>query len=238
MKYPTFSELILFEDDDLLVVNKPANMSTLDDRNTFELNLLRLTKKYLEDAQICHRLDKETSGCVIIAKNPETYRSVAMQFEHRQIDKTYHAIVHGNHQMNDLEVNLPILNQGKDNVKIDREGKPALTYFTSLHHFKNFTLVGCKPITGRMHQIRIHLATQRAIIAGDVMYGGQFPMLSTIKRKFRLSKNEEEQPIMKRFALHAYQISFQKNNGEQLTVTAPYPKDFDVFLKLLQKFDA
>ncbi len=237
MKFPKFSDLILFEDDDVMVVNKPANMSTLDDRSTFEPNLLRITKNYLEDAQICHRLDKETSGCVIIAKNPETYRAISMQFEHRQIDKTYHAVVHGNHQFHELEVNLPILNQGKDNVKIDREGKPALTYFTSLHHFKNFTLVKCKPVTGRMHQIRIHLATQRAVIAGDVMYGGQFPMLSSIKKKFRMAKNEEEQPIMKRFALHAHQVSFLKNDQQKVTITAPYPKDLDVFIKLLHKFD-
>src|SRR6187431_1377576 len=84
MKIPKFTDLILFEDDDIIVVNKPAFISTLDEREGGEINMLRLAKNYVDDAQICHRLDKETSGALIIAKNPEAYRSVSMQFEKRQ----------------------------------------------------------------------------------------------------------------------------------------------------------
>lgn len=238
MKFPPFKEIILFENDDLIVVNKPPFLSSLDDRDGGEINLLRLAKQYVPDAQICHRLDKETSGAIIIAKNPEAYRFVSMQFEHRQVSKIYHAIINGSHQFDDLLVDLPILNLGNKNVAISKQdGKAAQTYFKSLVYFKHYTLVECKPITGRMHQIRIHLASQRAAIAGDEMYGGQPVMLSDIKRGYKLGKDQEELPIMKRFALHAKEVSFKINPGTEISVHAPYPKDFATLLKLLDKFD-
>jgi 23S rRNA pseudouridine955/2504/2580 synthase len=135
-------------------------------------------------------------------------------------------------------VDLPILNQGNKNVSIDRaNGKTAETWFQSLTYFKHYTLVECRPITGRMHQIRIHLATQHASIVGDSMYKGKPVFLSQIKRGYTLGKDQEEQPIMKRFALHAKELEISiermKYNFE-----APYPKDFATLLKQLEKFDA
>ena len=239
MKFPKFEDLILFENNDLIVVNKPPFLSSLDDREGGDINLLRLAKQYTSDAQICHRLDKETSGALIIAKNPETYRFVSMQFEHRKVRKIYHAIINGTHVFEDLHVDLPILNLGNKNVAINRqEGKAAETVFNSLKFYKHYTLVECSPITGRMHQIRIHLASQRACIAGDEMYGGIPVLLSAIKRGYRLGKEQEELPIMKRFALHARQLTFKINDAEQMTFEAPYPKDFATLIKLLDKFDA
>lgn len=237
MKFPKFKDIILFEDSDIIVVNKPPFLSSLDEREGKEINLLRMAKQYAEDAQICHRLDKETSGLLVIAKHPEAYRHMSIQFERRKVKKVYHAIVDGTHVFEDLLVDLPILNIGKGNVAISRsEGKRAETWFNSIEYFKHYTLIECKPITGRMHQIRIHLATQRASITGDKMYGGQPAFLSKIKRGYRLT-DEEEQPIMKRFALHARQLTFIKPNGEEMTIEAEYPKDFGVLLKLLQKND-
>src|SRR6195952_6042602 len=210
MKFPKFADLILFEDDDIIVVNKPPFISSLDEREGGEINMLRLAKQYSDDAQICHRLDKETSGALIIAKNPEAYRHVSMQFEKRQVKKVYHAIIEGTHVFEELFIDLPILNVGKGNVTISRqEGKRAETWFQSLKYFKHYTLVECRPVTGRMHQIRIHLATQRAAICGDHMYKGKPVYLSAIKKGYRLAKDEEEQPIMKRFALHAKEIVFK-----------------------------
>ena len=238
MRIPKLQDLIIYEDKDLIVINKPPFMSSLDEREGGEINVIRLAKQYFEDAQICHRLDKETSGAMIIAKNPETYRFVSMQFEHREVKKVYHAIVDGSHSFNDLLVDLPILNAGKGNVMISRgEGKRADTYFKSLKFFKHYTLIEARPVTGRMHQIRIHLATQRASITGDEMYGGLPAYLSKIKRNYRLSKNEEEQPIMKRFALHSREITFKISENQTKTFTAEYPKDFAVLLKLLEKND-
>jgi RluA family pseudouridine synthase len=239
MKIPKLQDLIIYEDDHLIIVNKPPFISSLDEREGGEINILRLAKQYHEDAQICHRLDKETSGAMIIAKDPETYRFVSMQFEHRQVKKVYHAIVDGTHIFNELLIDLPILNAGKGNVMISRgEGKRAETYFQSIKYFKHYTLIEARPVTGRMHQIRIHLATQRASISGDDMYGGKPVFLSQIKRGYRPNKNEEEQPIMKRFALHSREVTFKISETETKTFTAEYPKDFGVLLKLLEKNDS
>ncbi|MFA4869127.1 MAG: pseudouridine synthase [Pedobacter sp.] len=240
MKYPSFKDLILFENDDYIVVNKPPFVASLDERGgSGEVNILRLARQYSPDAQVCHRLDKETSGAIIIAKTPEAYRSVSMQFERRKVDKTYHAVVDGQFTFKDLFIDLPILNDGNKSVTIDRkEGKRAETIFNTIKHYRHYTLVECKPITGRMHQIRIHLATQRAAIAGDDMYRGKPVFLSSLKKGYRLSKDEEEQPILKRFALHARQVVFKGIDGKEIVIEAPYPKDFATLIKLLDKFDA
>ncbi|TZF84670.1 RluA family pseudouridine synthase [Pedobacter sp. BS3] len=244
MKIPRFADLIIFENDDIIVINKPPFISSLDDRSRkaeaigSEINILRLAKSYTPDAQVCHRLDRETSGCLVIAKHPEAYRFISMQFEHRQVKKVYHAIINGTHVFKDLKVELPILNLGNKNVSISKEGKPAETYFNSLVYFKHYTLVECRPVTGRMHQIRIHLATQRASIVGDDMYGGKPVFLSAIKRGYHLGKDQEEQSIMKRFALHAHEITLKLNPDTEMTFHAPYPKDFATLLKLLERFDS
>ena len=239
MKYPNFKDLIIFENNDYIVVNKPPFVASLDERSTAgEVNILRLAKQYADDAQVCHRLDKETSGAIVIAKNPDAYRNLAMQFERRKVKKVYHAIVDGQFQFDNLFIDLPILNDGNKSVSIDRQdGKRAETYFNTIKHYKHYTLVECKPVTGRMHQIRIHLATQRAAIAGDHMYKGKPVFLSTLKKGYRIAKDEEELPIMKRFALHAKQISFKGLDESDISVEAPYPKDFTTLLKLLDKFD-
>ena len=239
MKFPKFEDYILFENENILVVNKPPFLSSLDDRDGGGLNMLRLAKQYSPDAQICHRLDRETSGALVIAKNPETYRLVSMQFEHRKVKKVYHAIINGTHIFENLHVDLPILNLGNKNVAISKQhGKPAKTIFNSIQYFKHYTLVECMPITGRMHQIRIHLASQRACIAGDELYGGEPIFLSGIKKGYRIGTDQEELPIMKRFALHAKQITFHIDENTEMTFEAPYPKDFETLLKLLNKFDS
>lgn len=240
MKIPQFKDLIIFENNDLIIVNKPPFLASLDDRTGMgETNILRMAKKYHADAQVCHRLDKETSGAIIIAKNPEAYRHISIQFEKRKVNKIYHAIVQGQFVFENLLVDLPILNEGNKHVSIDRaEGKRAETWFNSIKYFKHYTLVECKPVTGRMHQIRIHLATQRAAIVGDDMYKGKPVYLSSFKRGYKFSKDEEEQPIMKRFALHARQLSFKDLQDNTIDITAPYPKDFEILLKLLEKHDS
>lgn len=237
-KYPKFNDLIIYEDDNLIVINKPPFIASLDEREGGEVNILRLAKRYYADAQICHRLDKDTSGVLLIAKNPETYRLVSIEFEKRRVNKIYHAIIQGTHTFDNLKVDLPILNQGNKSVSIDRaNGKPAETIFNSIRYFKHFTLVECRPITGRMHQIRIHLATQHAAIVGDAMYRGKPVFLSQIKKRgFTMSKDQEELPIMKRFALHSKEVKFTLD-GKSYSFEAEYPKDFATLLKQLEKFD-
>lgn len=236
MKAPriTFEEIILFENDDYVVVNKPPFISTLEDRHE-KTNILGLAREYTSDAQVCHRLDKETSGALAIAKNPEAYRHLSMQFEHREVVKIYHAVADGIHQFQETLVDAPILKQDDGTVKISRrEGKPAQTYFTSMASYRLHTLIECRPVTGRMHQIRIHLAISGAPISGDGLYGGKPFFLSQVKRGFNLKKDTEEQPFMKRMALHAYSLRFMDLGGALREVVAPYQKDMQALVRQLE----
>jgi 23S rRNA pseudouridine955/2504/2580 synthase len=232
-----FKDLILFEDEDFILVNKPPFLSTLEDRNE-KINLLRLAKTYTPDAQVCHRLDKDTSGVLAIAKNPAAYRHLSMQFENRQVIKLYHALVDGIHKFEDVKVDQPILKQPDGMAKISRrEGRPAVTYFTSIKSFQHHTLVACTPVTGRMHQIRLHISYLGAPITGDELYGGKPFFLSQVKRKFNLKKETEEEPLVKRMALHAASLEFKDLSDATQIVEAPYPKDMQVLIKQLEKND-
>jgi 23S rRNA pseudouridine955/2504/2580 synthase len=161
-----------------------------------------------------------------------------MQFEKRQVTKLYHALVDGIHQFNETEVDQPILKQPDGMAKINkREGRPAVTYFTSIRSFRHHTLVACKPITGRMHQIRLHISHLGAPITGDELYGGKPFFLSQVKRKFNLKKETEEEPLIKRMALHAFSLAFNDLSESPRIVEAPYPKDMQVLIKQLEMND-
>ncbi|MFN3528341.1 MAG: RluA family pseudouridine synthase [Bacteroidia bacterium] len=239
MKKLQFTDLILFENDRVVVVNKPPMLSSLDERFADAPSVLRLAKAYHADLRLCHRIDKETSGALILAKDDESYRFISMEFEHRRVIKKYHAIVEGIHQFDMQEVDLPIGTGRNGLMRIDfGSGKESLTYFQSLQYYRHYTLVECTPITGRTHQIRVHLASLKAVIANDTAYGAKVPYLSQLKRKFNLGKFEEESPMIRRFALHARQVKFRFAEDEEIEVTADYPNDFQVFLKQLDKYDS
>lgn len=229
-----FEGSILYQDEDYVLINKPPFVSTLEDRND-PVNILQVAKNFIADAQVCHRLDKDTSGVLAIAKNPEAYRHLSIQLEDREVTKIYHAVVDGIHDFKENLVNAPILKQNDGTVKISRTGKPAQTTFTTMEVMGNYTLVECRPVTGRMHQIRIHLARLGASIAGDELYGGKPVFLSKIKRGFNLKKDTEEEALMKRMALHAFSLEFLDLAGKKVKVEAPYPKDFRVLVKQLRE---
>ena len=230
-----FEELILFENDNYIVINKPAFVASLDDRND-KVNILSLAKGYHANAQLCHRLDKETSGALAIAKNPEAYRSLSLQFEKREVTKEYHAVAEGIHNFNQLTIDAPILMSGKGTVRIDNNrGKSSSTTIQTIRAFRTHTLLACFPHSGRMHQIRVHLAHCGAPIIGDLAYGGHEFYLSSIKKYYRLKKGTEELPLIKRIALHARKLQFLDLSGKGLEVDAGYPKDFAVLLKQLEK---
>ena len=228
------ADTILFENSDFFVINKPPFVSTLEDRHD-KNNVLSFAREYEPEAQVCHRLDKETSGVLAIARNPQAYRHLSIQFEKRQVIKIYHAIVDGIHNFRNLMVDLPIMKQNDGTVKISKkEGKPSHTYFTTLRAYRFHTLLECRPVTGRMHQIRIHLSTQKASITGDMAYGGKPFLLSSIKRGFNLKKGTEEETFMKRMALHAYSLEFQDLEGKPIKIEAPYPKDMQALVRQLE----
>jgi len=228
-----FNDLIVFQDDDFIVINKPPFISTLEDR-VDRVNILTLAREVEPDPQVCHRLDKDTSGVLAIARHPEAYRYLSMQFENREVHKTYHAVADGVHHFENKLMDAAIAKLSDGTVKISREGKPAQTYFTTIRNYKAHTLIRCNPITGRMHQIRIHLTLLKAPITGDETYGGHPFFVSSVKRAFHLKKMTDEQPLMKRMALHSFSLEFALLSGKKVVVEAPYPKDFKALIKQLE----
>ena len=231
-----FEELIIKELDDYLVINKPPFISSLEDRNDSK-NILGLARAVNEQFQVCHRLDKETSGVLVLAKHAEAYRHFALQLEKREVKKVYHAVLHGLHKFQDFEADEPLYTTTNRSRVDFKAGKPSLTLISSLELYKRHTLVKCFPFTGRMHQIRAHLAFHEAPILFDKAYGGSESYLSEIKRNFNHSKFEEENPLIKRVALHAKLIAFRDLNDRILEVESEYPKDFNILLKQLRKYN-
>lgn len=229
-----FRDWILFQDDDFIVINKPAGVPSVHERGKqTHISVLEMVREIYPDATLCHRLDRETSGALVIALNADAYRHMSIQFENRQVEKIYHAVVEGQTHFDDLLVDLPINSEHPGRVRIDRSGKPSATFFKTLENFRHFSLVECQPVTGRMHQIRVHLESQNTHIIADEMYGGKTWLLSDIKRKHK----GEDSPLIKRFALHAALIAFRNMKGEVTGVKAPYPRDIEVLLKILRKYD-
>lgn len=227
-----FKSLLIYEDDDYMVINKPPMVASLEDRAS-PINIQKLAKDYCEEAILCHRLDKETSGCLLIAKSEEAYRAASIAFENRKVLKTYHAVVEGLQEWSHKVVDQPLQIMANGKVAVSFKGKSSKTTFDSIKLYKKHTLVACMPETGRMHQIRVHLAKQGAPIVNDEMYGGQPFYLSSIKRNYKKSKYEEERPLINRFALHAFALELKGLNGK-IKAEAPYPKDLRVLLKQIE----
>lgn len=237
MKKKNFEDLVIFEDDDYLAINKPNGVSTLEDRAA-DSHILLMAKDLFPNIQACHRIDKDTSGVLILAKNPDAYKHLSMQFQNRKVRKIYHAVVHGQTEYNNHLVELPLIVKNQGIVKWDsKSGKPSSTYFTTLQNFKSFSLLECNPITGRRHQIRVHLKYCNHSIVADSKYEGEHIYLSQIKKKYKPGQREEK-PLIGRMALHANSITFKTINEKDLTVEAPYPKDFQVLIKQLNKYCA
>ena len=180
-------------------------------------------------------MDKETSGALLISKHAEAYKHANTQFADRTIEKTYHAVANGIHNLQNKEIDLPLHVAASGAVRVSRTGKPSTTYVTSLEQFKHHTLLECKPETGRMHQIRVHMAAIEAPLVADLVYGGTDLLLSSIKKNYKAKYDKEERPIMARVTLHAFSLRFKNIKGKSQYIECPYPKDFRTVLTQLKK---
>jgi len=239
---PHFKKLddhIVFEDADMVAINKPAGLLTIPDRMQSEKSLKEYLKDKYGEIFTVHRLDKDTSGLVIFAKNETAHKYLSRLFEERQVEKYYLGIVIGSPENKTGMIDAPITEhlQHKGTMVVHRNGKPSQTSYEVLDANKHYSLVSFQLHTGRTHQIRVHAKHIGHPLAHDPLYGDGKPvLLSSIKKKFRLSKHdEEERPMINRLALHSYKLIFNKMNGERITLEAGMPKEFRALMQQLKK---
>jgi 23S rRNA pseudouridine1911/1915/1917 synthase len=226
---------ILYEDNDLLAVNKPSGLVIHTDGRTEEDSLVNWIKEKYPKSEnvgeplkigtgeiikrwgIVHRIDRETSGIVLIAKNQETYVFLKKQFINRDIEKAYHAVVYGDVRYDEGVINLAIGRNKSDFRKkatgkaVRGEAKEAITYYKTLARKEKISLIEANPRTGRTHQLRVHFADTGHAIVGDKLY--------SVSRKSPIDD-------IGRLALHAYSIEFELPTGKMIKIIAPYPADF------------
>ena len=215
---------ILYIDDNLLVANKPAGLPTLPDGYDRAAPYLggELSAQYGR-VWIVHRLDRATSGAIVVARTAAAHRALNLQFDAHTVTKIYHAIVIGVPDWDELTLDQPLRPDGdrRHRTVIDpQRGKPAITHVRVLKRFTGYALIEAQLETGRTHQIRAHLAAIVHPLMGDRLYG-----------------KTEPGEVINRTALHSRLIAFaHPSTDERLQLEAPYPKDFEAALKDLGGF--
>src|SRR5688572_11065384 len=234
-----FAEIINAETDDWIAINKPAGLLSIPDREGKEKSLKILLKERYGNIYTIHRLDKETSGLIVFAKNEVAHKHLSLQFEQRQTLKIYQGLVNGSLIEKKGMIEAPIAEHPAKNgtMIIHQKGKESLTEYEVLKDYRLYTFVQWRLHTGRTHQIRVHMKNIGHPVVCDPIYGDGKPVLvSTLKSKFKLSKEDlEERPILGRLALHAYQLSFKDLNDKDVNLEAPLPKDLRATLQQLEK---
>lgn len=237
---------VVAESDDWIVVDKPAPLIVHPANNKNEPNLLEGVSSLLCFEMetggmlgLINRLDRETSGLSLVAKNVSMARELGKAMQRHEIHKQYYALVYGSPDWLEYDCQLPIIRKGEIThsdiyVKqiVHTQGKPCHTQFTRLRSFDTtkglFSLIKCQPITGRMHQIRVHLAELGHPIVGDKIYGpNENHYLDFIQHGW--SAEMESDLILRRQALHAYKLSFPYEE-ETITLEIGLPKDIRSFL--------
>lgn len=205
---------IIYQDDDIIVVNKPAGISVTKDRTgalrLFDILTGKLGPKIIGELRLVHRLDKDASGVMILAKNKQPQRRFSGYFEKGLIKKMYLALVSGIPAGRQGIINAPLIRNRKNTALMciaAKKGKKAVTDWQLLADFGSVSLLAVRPLTGRTHQIRIHLSSIGLPLAIDPLYGAKQPLfLSDFKSDYRLAKDKTETPLIERLTLHAYQL--------------------------------
>lgn len=242
---------IIYEDDDLLVINKPVGLVVHPGAGNHDGTLVNALLHYCGDSLsgiggvirpgIVHRLDKDTSGLMVVAKNDIAHQGLSAQLSDRSLSRVYHALVLGTLMPPSGIVDKPIGRDGRNRQKMSVTGKnsrEAITEYKSLQSFRDaVSLVECRLQTGRTHQIRVHMAHKKFPLVGDPTYGPQATALrAALKRSGYEPEDIEEIMNFPRQALHAKEISFvHPRSGETLSFETDYSFDLLNLLKILNK---
>ncbi len=238
MKTPPFFTII-HEDVNIIAVSKSAGISVGGDRwDESKDRLDRLVAEIIKPpAKIftVHRIDCDTSGLVVFAKNEETHRRLSIAFEGRDVTKRYIAVVHGRPSWRETACDLPLIPNGNKlhQTIIDKfQGKKSLTRFVLLGSAGNYSVIEALPETGRTHQIRVHAAALGHPVVCDSMYGKAKPvMLSEIKRNWH-GDPYDEKPLLARLGLHAAELAAPT---ESISLRAPLPRDMSALINQMKK---
>lgn len=229
---------IIFENDFFIALNKPSGLLSVPDRMQSEPSLKDMLLQRYGNIYTVHRLDKGTSGIIIFAKDEITHKQLSQLFEERNVEKFYLGLVNGSPMNEQGNIDAPIMMHPADNgtMVIHAKGKQSLTDYTVVEQFKFYSWMQFQIHTGRTHQIRVHMKHIGHSIVCDDLYGDGKPiLLSSIKKKFNLSKKEdEERPLLNRLALHSWKLNFTFNQ-EQYHLEAEPPKDLRATLQQLRK---
>lgn len=231
---------IIFENEDFIAVNKAAGILTIPDRHdNTQLSLYKILLQQYSQIFIVHRLDRDTSGLVLFAKNEGTHKYLSQLFEKRNIEKIYLGIISGNLPEEGGSISEAIAEHPthKGIMTISKKGKPSLTDYKVIENFGIYSFVQFNIHSGRTHQIRVHMKFLGHPIACDPVYGDGKPiLLSSFKRKYKLSLHEEEErPLINRLALHSHQLNFKDAFNKMHSLEASLPKDLKALLQQLKK---